>query len=64
MGFSYGPARARICRPFKESRNRFPAWQADTITLFVVLARQAGEIDSLESIPRLYKCLQIRAQAT
>jgi hypothetical protein len=34
-------ARARICKPFKELRNRFPSWRADTITLFVVPARQA-----------------------
>jgi hypothetical protein len=26
--------RARICRPFKEPRNRFPAWRAGTTTLF------------------------------
>ncbi len=32
--------RARICRPFKEPRNRFPAWRACTTTLFVVTARQ------------------------
>jgi hypothetical protein len=44
--FSY--ARARICKPFKEPRNRFPAWRADTTTLFDVLAHQ----DRLaESIP-------------
>jgi hypothetical protein len=33
--------RARICKPSKEPRNRFPAWRADTDSLFVVLARQA-----------------------
>jgi hypothetical protein len=33
--------RARICKPFKELRNRFPAWRAGTKTLFVVPARQA-----------------------
>jgi hypothetical protein len=33
--------RARICRPFKEPRNRFPAWRACTTTLLVVPARQA-----------------------
>jgi hypothetical protein len=32
-------ARARICKPCKEPRNRFPAWRAGTATLFVVLAR-------------------------
>ncbi len=32
---------ARICRPFKESKNRFPVWRASTTTLFVVPARQA-----------------------
>ncbi len=41
-------ALARICRPFKEPRNRFPA-------------RRVGEIDSSQSIPGLHNCLQIRA---
>ncbi len=48
--------RASICKPYKEPRNRFPAWQACTTTLFVVSARQAtegGGIDSSESIPGL-----------
>jgi len=59
--------RARICRPFKEPRNRFPAWRSGTTTLFVVLARQAtwaGEIDFSESIPGLLKSLRIRALET
>ncbi len=46
--------RARICKPFKEPRIRFPGWVADTTTLFNVPGRQAtwaGGIDSLESIP-------------
>jgi len=33
--------RARICGPFKEPRNRFPAWRTGTTTLYVVPARQA-----------------------
>jgi hypothetical protein len=33
--------RAHICKPFKEPRNRFPAWRAGTTTLFVVPAHQA-----------------------
>jgi hypothetical protein len=56
--------RARICKPLKEPRNRFPAWRAGTTTLFDVPAHQAtwgGGIDSLESIPGLLKHLQIRA---
>jgi hypothetical protein len=32
---------ARICKTFKEPRNRFPAWRAGTTTLFDVPARQA-----------------------
>ncbi len=55
---------ARICKPLKEPRNRFPAWRAGTTTLFVVPARQtteAGEIDSSESVPGLHIHLQIRA---
>ncbi len=35
--------RARIYRPFKEPRNRLPAWRAGTTTLFVVPARQATQ---------------------
>ncbi len=55
---------ARICKPFKEPRNRFSACRVGTTTLFVVparLATEAGRIDSSESIPGLYKRLQIRA---
>jgi hypothetical protein len=33
--------RARICKLCKEPRNRFPAWQAGTTTLFDVPANQA-----------------------
>jgi hypothetical protein len=67
IGLSYLPARARICRPFMEPKNRFSGWRAGTTTLFVVPARQAtqaDEIDSSELIPRLHKRLQIRALAT
>jgi hypothetical protein len=59
--------RARICKPYKEPSNRFPAWRVGTTTLLVVPARQvikAGGIDSLESIPGLLKRLQIQAQTT
>ncbi len=55
---------ARICRTFKEPRNRFPAWRAGPTTLHVVPARQAtwaGWIDFSESIPGLHKRLQTRA---
>jgi len=31
----------RIFRPFKEPRNRFPAWRVGTKTLLVLPARQA-----------------------
>ncbi len=63
--FGVTQIRARICRPFKEPRNLFPAWRASTTTLFVVPASQAtkaGGIDSSESNPELHKRLQIRAQ--
>jgi hypothetical protein len=33
--------RDRICKPYKEPMNRFPAWRAGTTTLFDVPARQA-----------------------
>jgi hypothetical protein len=32
---------ARICKPFKQPRNRFPAWRDSTTSLFIVPARQA-----------------------
>ncbi len=32
---------ARICKPFKQPRNRFPAWRDGTTSLFTVPARQA-----------------------
>ncbi len=50
----------------KEPRNRFPAWQAGTTTLFDVPAYQATKaavVNSLESIPGLLNSLKIRAQA-
>ncbi len=34
-------SRARIWKPFKEPRNRFPAWRAGMTILFDVLARPA-----------------------
>ncbi len=40
--------RARICQPFQEPRNRFPAWRAGTTTIFDVPVHQAtlaGGID-------------------
>ncbi len=55
-----GP-RARICRPLKELRNRFPAWQVGTTTLY--LSYRAARLHRLtESIPGPHKLLQIRAQ--
>ncbi len=64
--FEYISIRARNCKPFKELRNRFPAWRAGPTILFDVPARQAtlaSGIDSLESIPGLHKRLQIRTLA-
>ncbi len=55
---------ARICKRFKEPRNRFLGWRAGTTNLFFVPARQAtlaGGIDSSESMPGLLKRLQRRA---
>jgi hypothetical protein len=43
--------RARICKPFKEPRHRFPAWRAGTTTLYVVPARHVHR--QVESIPRI-----------
>ncbi len=56
--------RGRICRPFKEPRNRFPACRTCSTTLFVVPACQAGGIVPSESISGLHKRLQIRAQGS
>jgi hypothetical protein len=53
--------RVRICKPFKEHRNRFPAWRAGATTLFDVTACQATVHKLSESIPGLLKRLQIRA---
>jgi hypothetical protein len=58
-------SRARICKPFKEPRNRFQAWRASAITLFGVPARQAtlaGRINSSYRFLGLLKRLQILAQ--
>ncbi len=56
--------RARICKPFKEPRNRFPAWPAGSTTYLTY--RPAGKHRLAESIPwnlspGLLKRLQIRA---
>ncbi len=55
---TYRPTnRARICKPIREPRNRFPAWQAGTTFIFVVPACQATKacgIQSSESIPGLH----------
>jgi hypothetical protein len=64
---SWSLIRARIYKPFKEPRNRFPALRPRTKTLFEVpscKATQAGGIDSLESIPGLHKRFQFRALAS
>jgi hypothetical protein len=45
-----GSSRARICRSFKETRNRFPAWRAGTTTLFFVPAVSLHRL--AKSIPR------------
>ncbi len=58
--------RARICKPFKEPRNLFPAWRAGTTTLRYLsyrLARPYMLAESiLQSIPGRLKRLQIHAQ--
>ncbi len=40
---------ACICKPFKEPRNQFPAWRADTTSLFDVSARQATLASGIDS---------------
>ncbi len=51
---------ARICKPFQEPRNRFPAWRAGTTTLFVVPARHAIYAGGIESSKSILSRLQIR----
>jgi hypothetical protein len=41
-----GVARARICKPFKEPRNRFPSWRPGTTTPFDVY--RAARLHRLE----------------
>ncbi len=53
IGLSYRPARVCIFKPFKDPRNRFPAWRVDTTTLFVVPVHQSAGLHRLaESISR------------
>ncbi len=57
---------ARICKPFKEPKNRFPAWRSGTTILFDWRTGPPGYIKNrlAESISwnRCLKRLQIRAQ--
>ncbi len=56
--------RARICKPFKEPRNRFPASgpvRQPYLTYRPSRLHRLRGIDSLEPIPGLLKRLQIRA---
>ncbi len=53
------PTRASICRPFKETRNRFPAWRTGTTTLFTYRPARLHRL--AEWIPGLHKRLQTRA---
>jgi hypothetical protein len=41
--------RVRICKPFREPRNRYPAWRAGTTTLFDVPAHQAMQAGGIDS---------------
>ncbi len=53
--------RARICKPVKETRNRFPAWRAGSVQPY--LSYRPPRLHRLEeSIPGLLKRLQIRDQ--
>jgi hypothetical protein len=63
---------ARVCKRFRSpgigSKESIPpayvAWRAGKTNRVTVPARQAGGIDSLESIPALLKRLQTRAQGS
>jgi hypothetical protein len=52
IGGSNPKVGARICKPFKEPRNRFPAWRDGTTTLFdiPIPARQATYSRPTDSI--------------
>ncbi len=56
-----GPCRARICKPFKEPRIRFPAWRVGSVRQPYLSYRPARLHRLAESIPGLLKSLQIRA---
>jgi hypothetical protein len=43
--FSLFETRARICKPFKEPKNRFTAWRAATTTLFSYQAARDGILE-------------------
>ena len=45
-----GGVRARVCKPLKEPKNRFPGWRACMTTLFDVPARQAALHTLVKSI--------------
>jgi hypothetical protein len=51
--------RARICKPFKEPRSRFPAW--GPVRQPYLSYRPAGLHRLVESIPGLHERLQVRA---
>jgi hypothetical protein len=56
-------SRARICKPFKGPRNRFPAWRAGMTAQFVAswpVSYIGWRNRCSESIPGLLKRLQIR----
>jgi hypothetical protein len=71
IGLSYQPARTRILKilrsPGIDSRESIPGGTERQTHRVIVPAHQsteACEIDSLESIPRLHKLVQIWARAT
>jgi hypothetical protein len=59
---TFWPAGARICKPFKEPKNRFPAWHAGTTSFMTY--RHARLHRLAEAIPGLLERLQIRVQQT
>jgi hypothetical protein len=62
IGLLYWPARARICKPFKEPG--IDSQPGGTVRQPYLLYRLARLHRLVESIPGLPKHLQIRAQAT
>jgi hypothetical protein len=55
----HGELRARICKHFKEPRNRFLVWRTGTTTLFDVPAHQATQAGGIDSSELIHMILNV-----